>query len=297
MSPLILSALLFLFQASPQVENPAEKGAAHAAPAGLEVSWARTWEDAVSIARGLPSGNGRILIELVDEDCGECSRMEALIAPSTSFYSFTRDKVPVRVTRSSPDGQMLTRRLAIRSVPAWVVVTPDLVISGLQVGATSQSSWVEAFAKSEKSWSGYLSRLEAERRTPADLELVFAVAVETFKRGGDSSAESRFRRLSTSAGASPAMREKCLAFLATIEMDSGRHDDAVRDLDTILAGSGDPGIREKAELRRAEVEIARGRKDLAAARLKDFKKNHPDSSNIADVDRLLNMLRPALEEK
>jgi hypothetical protein len=43
-------------------------------------------------------------------------------------------------------------------------------------------------------------------------------------------------------------------------------------------------------VRRAEVEIARGRRDLAIGRLRAFKADWPDSPLLRDVDALLTAL-------
>ncbi len=71
--------------------------------AGLEVLWASRLSEAVEGAKRLR--DGRILIFFVEPDCGQCKRMEALVVPSTSFYSYTRDKVPLYEDVSTDEGQ------------------------------------------------------------------------------------------------------------------------------------------------------------------------------------------------
>ena len=165
------------------------------------MAWAYSWDDAVAAAKKLP--NGRILLSFVDEDCGECRRMDALVVPSTSFWAFTRDKIPLRVVRATPEGKRLTERFRIPEVPAWLVVTPDMVVSGAQIGSTTQQGWVDAFIRSEQAWAAYRKKLDAEAANSADDTLVFDVAKETFKRGGDNLAEPRFRRLASAARRRP----------------------------------------------------------------------------------------------
>ncbi len=287
---LLLVPLLALLEAAP-VETPAapsEKGEARPGPAGLEVRWARTWDEAAQAARKIP--NGRILISFVDRDCGQCQRMDALILPSTDFFAFTRDKVPVRLSLSSPEGASLARRLRVPGVPAWYVVTPDLVICGAQVGPTTQMGWVETFSRAEQGWFDYKKKLEEEAGEPRNDSLVFEVARETFRRGGDQIAEPRFRRLAASSRVALNIREQCLAYLATIEMDGSRFPEARRDLDELLRIGKDPAILQRAEMRRAELDIALGRKDLAARRLRAFKQAHPGSDLVRDADDLLRRL-------
>ncbi|MGE5346172.1 MAG: hypothetical protein ACM3JH_09475 [Acidithiobacillales bacterium] len=258
-------------------------------PAGLQVPWTSTWDEAVAAARKIP--DGRILIYFSGKDCGPCERMEALVVPSTSFFAFTRDKVPLRLTLDSPEGKRLAARLRLREIPAWVVVTPELVVTGRQEGSTTQMGWVEAFVEAERGWALYKKLLAAEKADPSDLKLVFEVARESFLREGDSFAEPRFLRLASDPRTPPGLREQSLAYLASIQLDAGRPDDARVTLDRLLAIVKDPVLKQRAELRRAEVEIAVGRKDLAIGRLEAFQKEWPGSPLVPDAARLLEALK------
>ncbi len=269
----------------------AATGSAVPGAAGLEVAWTSTWEEAVGAARQIPEG--RILVYFGDDDCGACSRMEALVIPSTSFWAFTRDKVPLYLKLGSAEGKALGAKLRVREAPTWVVVTPDLLVCGGQAGWTSQMGWVETFAKSEASWVAYRRLLEKEKQDPADAKVVFDVARETFRRGGDRIAEPRFERLADDPKAPPEIREQSLAYLATIELDAGRPDRADGYLEKLLAVVKDPVLKQRAQLRKADVEIARGRRDLAIARLQGFKKEWPGSPLVAEADALLQALTAA----
>jgi len=281
--------------ASPSAATPssapasAEKGSAVAGPAGLEVVWARTLAEATEGAKRLK--DGRILIFFVEPDCGQCDRMAALVAPSTSFFSFTRDKVPLYEDVSTPEGKDLARRLRIRGTPSWIVVTPELLECGRQEGPTTQQGWVEAFIQAERGWAGYRKLLAAETAEPANLQLVFDAAHQMYQRGGGAQSESRFRRLASDAQAPATIREQSLGYLTSLEMESGRFDEAVSHLDTLIATAQDPALRQRAELRRADVEIARGRKDLAVGRLREFRKAHPGSSLDGEARALLDALQ------
>ena len=258
--------------------------------AGLEVKWTGTWDEAVEAAGKIP--NGRILVYFGDDDCGACQRMEALIIPSTSFFAFTRDKVPLHVTLRSPEGQKLAARLGVKRAPSWVVVTPDLLVTGRQTGSTTQMGWVQTFVDAERQWAAYRKLLDAEKADPADPRIVFDVAKESFKRGGDSIAEPRFARLAGDARTPPDLREQSLAYLATIQLDAGHPEEAAGSLDRLLEIAADPVLKQRAQLRRAEVEIARGRKDLAVGRLRAFKTDWPGSPLLPEVDKLLEALKP-----
>ena len=271
------------------VLEPAQTGSALAGAAGLEVLWARTLSEATEGAKRLK--DGRILIFFVEPNCGQCDRMEALVAPSTSFYAFTRDKVPLYEDISTAEGKDLARRLRIRGAPTWIVVTPDLLECGRQEGSTTQQGWVQAFIEAERGWARFKRAAAAEAENPGNAPATYEVARQLFERGGREQAESRFRRLAVDPKTQPEMREQVNAYLASIDLDAGRLDEATELLDGLIASAKSPKLRERAELRRADVEIARGRKDLATWRLNEFLKAHPDSPLAAEAQALLEALK------
>jgi predicted negative regulator of RcsB-dependent stress response len=291
--PLLAQEPAAALAAPPPKPSPAtdqsEKGSAMAGAAGLDVLWASRLSEAVEGARRLR--DGRILIFFVEPDCGQCKRMEALVAPSTSFYAYTRDKVPLYEDVSTAEGKDLARRLRIRGTPTWIVVTPELLECGRQEGPTTQQGWVDAFIQVERGWAGYRKVLADEAADPSNPQLVFEAARLTYQRGGGALAEARFQRLARDSKTPAAIKEQTLGYLTSLEMESGRFDEAVAHLDTLIATAQDPVLKMRAELRRADVEIARGRKDLATWRLKEFVKAHPDAPLAAEAQALLDALQ------
>ena len=268
---------------------PPATGSAYAGAAGLQVIWAPTVAQAQESARSMK--DGRILLFFTDDDCGECARMLKIIAPSTSFYSFTRDKVPVPVYIGKPDGLKLAQQMHVVGVPTWIVATPDLLECSRQEGVTTQQGWVETFVQGERGWYAFRRAQEAEKENPGDTAAVYEVARQLFQRGARQQAEGRFRRLAVDPNASPDVREQSRAYVASIDLDAGRLDEATRILDDLIRDAKNPQLRERAELRRADVEVARGRADLASYRLREFKKAHPESPLAAEAQALLDALQ------
>ena len=167
LAPLLLLAPFVLAQ-------EAEKAPAHARPQDDPPVWAKSFEDAAQRARGMR--DGRVLVELRNASCPDCERMARIVYDTASFRAFTRDKVPVSVNRASPEGERLATRFGVRVLPAWLVVTPDLLLCGKQEGATNQSAWVERFVGQEKDWMEFRKKLEDEKKAPADPAVVFAAA-------------------------------------------------------------------------------------------------------------------------
>lgn len=252
-------------------------------------AWAATWDEALAEARKAPER--RVLVELREPACPDCERMEKLVYPSASFRAFCRDKVPVSLLVGTAEGDVIARRYAVRAFPAWLVVSTDGLLCGKQEGASNQSTWIDRFVATERDWNLFLGKLETERKAPNDLEAVFAVAEDAYRRFGDDMAATRFRRIADDRKAPLALREKSLPYLATISLAARRLDDAERDLKLLLSVAKDPAVREKAELRLVDVAVGRGERRRAEGMLEAFLKNHPESPLRPQAEALLEALR------
>jgi predicted negative regulator of RcsB-dependent stress response len=139
--------------------------------------------------------------------------------------------------------------------------------------------------------AGYKRAAAAEAANPGNPSAVYEVARQLFQRGGREQAETRFRRLAADPNLAPELKEQVIGYLASIDLDARRFDEAAKHLDTLIATAKDPALKQRAELHRADVEIARGRNDLATWRLKEFLKANPDSPLAAEAQALLNALQ------
>jgi Thioredoxin-like/Tetratricopeptide repeat-like domain len=234
-------------------------------------------------------GNCRIFVFVDARQCGDCGRMNSLIIPSRIFKDFVEDKVVVRVDVNSEEGARLGEQYGISSAPAWIVMTPDGVLSWLHKGMTPQAQWLEFLSVSEERWNYYQKMLAEETANPTDGQRVFENARETFRRHGDSQAERAFRRLVGDPSTPPAILEESLAYLATIEMNGRRLEEARGHLETLLQIGKDPTLRERAELRLVEVEIGKNDASAAKKRLDQFVTAHPDSAKktVEDLERIV----------
>lgn len=280
--------VLALLSSSLLVAQEAEKAPAGPLPESDLPLWAATFDEAVERARSMQ--DGRVLVELRDPQCPECERMERLLYPSASFVAFTKDKVPVSVLRGTHEGQLLAGRFGVRQAPAWLVLTPDLLLCGKQEGESNQSTWIERFIATERGWEEFLGKLETEKASPKDPAATLAVAEDAYRRYGDAMAEERFRRVAGDRKAPADLKEKASSYLATIALEARRLDEAEQILKRLAATSKDPALREKAELRLADVDLGRDERQRATDRLKAFLAKYPESPLRPQAEALLEAL-------
>ena len=48
--------------------------------------------------------------------------------------------------------------------PAWLVVTPDLLLCGKQEGASNQATWFDRFVETERAWGTFRKRIAEEKQ-------------------------------------------------------------------------------------------------------------------------------------
>lgn len=260
------------------------------------VPWYDELETARKAARALP-GDGRILVEFYEPDCGQCSRMAKILYPAQSFAGLMQDKVGLRVDVTTVAGRALASRLGVQEPPAWFILTPDLLVCGFQSGASGQGPWFETFIRSEASWAEYRKKLARERERPNDLDLAFEIGEETYKRLGDAEAKPRLRRVADAPDARVENRARALGYLASMSLAGERFGDAAKDLDTLLGIARDPALKQRAEVRRAQVAAALGNREDARKRLLAFRAANPGSPLLAEVDEALAGLGPESSPK
>lgn len=283
-SPLVSAALLGALLAASPV-----RGAEPRPPVTSAERWKGTVAEGVAEAKTLKSPE--LLVEIVGKSCGQCDRMDALILPAQAFQDAFGEKALVRIDWESADAKALATRFGLPGPPAWIWMTADGLAISIIAGPSNQGQWFSSIADSLALWTSYQELLAREQKDPSDRALVYEVAVETWKRGGESSSEPRFARLAADAKATPAIRCGSLAYLASIEMEAGRVDAAEGHLKQVLALSDDLALKEKAELRLADVEILRNNRPKALALLRKFKEDHPNSTNLPEVDYLIQALQ------
>ncbi len=234
-------------------------------------------------------GNCRIFVFFDAKECSDCERMNALVLPARIFREVVEDKVIVRVDVNSEEGARLGEEYGISSAPAWIVMTPDGLLSWLQKGMTPQGAWLELLSRSEESWTAYQKLVAEAAENPNDGAKVFESARETFRRHGDAQSEKSFSRLVSDPSTPAPILEQSLAYLATIEMNQKKLDEARVHLEALLKIAKDPALRERAELRLVEVEIGKENGAAASARLERFAGSHPDAATktVEDLRRII----------
>ena len=172
-------------------------------PSTRRPAWASSFAEAVERARAIK--DGRILVEFATSRCPELrpdgeARLPGGFVPGLHARQGRRSSsrsADARGKARSPSG------FGVRSAPAWLVLTPDLLLCGKQEGESNQSGLVRAVrSRSERGWAAFRRKLDEEKKAPADTRPGLRR-----RRGGLPALRRRDGRASAS-GASSATRRR-----------------------------------------------------------------------------------------
>jgi hypothetical protein len=137
------------------------------------------------------------------------------------------------------------------------------------------------FHNSMKEWDSLNLRLVHEPETIDNAKAELELGKELFRRVDAEEALPRLQRAATLPKATPAVREEALAYLASAQMELERFADARATTEKLLRIAKDLERREKAELFRAQISLAEGKRDEARREFQSFLSRHP-SSKLGD---------------
>ncbi len=259
---------------APQSAAPAP-AAATIAPPGVpgRAIWAKTYDEALQRAKD----QGKVVfVEFAQKKCGNCFRMDGLLYPSVNFEMALLRMVPVKLDLDGVEAAPLKNRYQINQTPAILVVSPGGALIFRMVGFDSDRAFYTHLHNSMTDWDHLNVKLIHEPETINDPKAELQLGMELFRRFDSEEAIPRLQR-AASPKAPAATREEALAYLASAQMERERFAEAGATVDTLLKITKNAGQREKAELFRAQLALAQGKRDEARREFQAFLTRHPES--------------------
>jgi tetratricopeptide (TPR) repeat protein len=250
--------------------------------------WASDFDDATRRAKE----QGKVVfVEFTKKKCGNCFRMDGLLYPSANFEMALLRMVPVKLDLDQADVAKLANRYQVASTPAILVVSPGGAIIFRMVGFKDDRSFYVHLHNSMKDWDAVNLRIVHEPETIANAKAELELGKELFRRVDSAEALPRFERAAAAPGAAPAVREEALAYLASSQMELEKFDDARATTEKLLKTAKDPDRREKAELFRAQIMLAEGRREDARRDFQSFLTRHPESKHKDEAKSYLDQMK------
>jgi tetratricopeptide (TPR) repeat protein len=242
--------------------------------------WATTLED----ARQKAASQGKFLfVEFDARDCGNCKRMDDLLYRAFDFEALLIPMVPVKVFTDSGEGAELARRLGIKEAPAVLIRSPEGRMVVLMEGFSSAQDFYSNIRKELDAYKAFARKVEAQDVAKLPAGEALETGRELFQRGDPAAALPRLKRAASHPAAKASDRDEARELLAAAELEGGDMKASRQTIERLIATTKDPGIRERAELFRAQLPLAENRPQEADALYKKFERDHPDSKYLPQV--------------
>lgn len=260
---------------------------------------AAPWIKSVGTAqKKAKDGNKLIFVDLFAQWCGWCHKMEQEVFPSETFQKATDDMVLLRLdTEDGGEGTMLAQKFAVRSLPTFLVLTPDMSVAGIIRGYAPAGEFVKSLKDIEDKQDEFLKRVRNESSIAGDYQKRLDFAREFTQRFAFTDAESRFKKLIADKGVPTAIRDQAYYELTVSQVLQKKYPDALKTIAAFGKVASRGESYERARLLAGQIYMEQGNLLAATNEFKNFKSTFPNSPLVHNVDMVLPDLERRLAQR
>jgi len=240
------------------------------------------------------AGNKLIFVDMFAEWCGWCHKMEQEVFPSEAFQTATDNMVLLRLnTEDGADGTQLAQKFQVRTLPTFLVLTPELSVAGVIRGYAPANEFVASLQEVEKNQEVFLKRVKNESAIATDYQKRLDLAKDFTQRYDLKASESRLKKLVAEKNVPVAIRDQAYYELAVSQVLQNNFADALKTIDAFGKVQSHGESYENARLLAGQIYLEQGNILGAANELRRFKASFPNSPLVKNVDMML----PDLERR
>lgn len=258
-----------------------------------------TWYKSIAEAQAAAKKkNALIFIDMFAEWCGWCHRMEQEVFPSEKFQQATSDMVLLRVnTEDRGEGTKLAREFEVRSLPTFLILTPDMSVAGVIMGYAPSAEFAGKVTTTRQDYTSFKKRLANEAAISKDYEKRLDLSKELIGRRSFGEAEKRLKKLSAEPAAPKNIREAASYNLALAMTSQKKLDAALPVLTALLSrvSKGEPA--EMGRILLGQIYYEQGKFDAALRELQKFKASFPNSPMMASVNSIIPQVEQQAKKK
>lgn len=248
-----------------------------------------TWLKSMAAAqKTAKEKNQLILVDMFAEWCGWCHRFEREVFPAEAFQKATADIVLLRLdTEDGAEGTKYARQFGVSSLPTFVLLAPDLTVAGMIKGYAPAPQFVQMLTDTRRKYEVFVRASKNEAALAKDYPARLDLAKEYISRNAYDKSEPRLKKLVAEKGVPAAIRDEAYFQLAVTYVMQNKLDDALKTIHqlTSLSKLGDPVERSK--VLAGQIYMQQGNLLGAANEFRSFKKTHPNSPLIHNVNAWL----------
>jgi thioredoxin-related protein len=240
------------------------------------------------------AGNKLIFVDMFAEWCGWCHKMEQEVFPSEAFQTATDNMVLLRLnTEDGADGTQLAQKFQVRTLPTFLVLTPEMSVAGVIRGYAPATEFVASLQEVEKNQEAFLKRVKNESAIANDYQKRLDLAKDFTQRYDLKASESRLKKLIAEKSVPVAIRDQAYYELAVSQVLQNNFADALKTIDGFGKVQSRGESYENARLLAGQIYLEQGNILGAANELRRFKASFPNSPLVKNVDMML----PDLERR
>jgi len=256
---------------------------------------ATPWIKSVATAqKKAKDGNKLIFVDLFAEWCGWCHKMEQEVFPTEVFQNATDDMVLLRLnTEDGGEGTQLAQKFQVRTLPTFLVLSPDMSVAGVIRGYAPAKEFVESLKQVEKQNEEFRKRAKNEASIANDYQKRLDLAKEFTQRYALKDSEARLKKLVAEKEVPVAIRDQAYYELAVSQVLQANYADALKTINAFGKVQKKGESYENARLLAGQIYLEQGNILGAANELRSFKASFPNSPLVKNVDIML----PDLERR
>jgi len=258
-------------------------------------TFAGPWLKSIAAAqKSAKEKNQLILVDMFAEWCGWCHKMEQEVFPSEVFQKATDDMVLLRLdTEDGGEGTELAQKFSVRTLPTFLVLTPDMAVAGVIRGYAPAADFVESLKNVEKQHEAFEKRVKNEASIATDYQKRLDLAREFTQRFALSDSELRLKKLVNDKGAPANIRDAAWYELAVSQVLQKKYAEALKTIAAFGKVQTKGESYERARLLAGQIYMEQGNILGAANEFRNFKATFPNSPLVRNVDMVL----PDLERR
>lgn len=265
-----------------------------ALPAFAGGSWLKSVAAAQKVAK---EKNQLILVDMFAQWCGWCHRFEREVFPSEVFQKATEDIVLLRLdTEDRGEGTQIAQKYGVTQLPTFLLLAPDMSLAGMIRGYAPPKEFVTSLNNTRKDYMEFNKRVKNEASLAKDPKARFELAKEFMSRGQYDKSEARLKKLIAEKGIPAPIRDDAYYHLAMNYAMQNKLDDGLKTVRSLtqISKAGDPV--ERAKLLAGQIYLQQGNLLGAANEFRAFKKTHPNSPLVKNVDMFLPDIERRLQQ-
>lgn len=255
------------------------------APAASAGTWLKTVAEAQKTAK---AKDQLILVDMFANWCGWCHKFEREVFPSAVFQQATKDIVLLRLdTEDGKEGTAMARRFEVRSLPTFLLLTPDLTTAGMIRGYAPPAEFVKILNQTRAKHDSFVQRVKNEKSLGKDYVARLELAKEFATRNAFDESVVRLQKLTAEPKIPAGVRDEAYYQLALVQAMQKKFADARKALTRLFSLSRYGEAVERAHVLSSQIYVEQGNLKAAQEELLNFKAQFPDSPLMANVERML----------